>query len=176
MLAEKGHLSLDQTLEILRQTADSLDFAHSRGVIHQDLKPANIMIEGETVKVMDFGIARRVAETMGTVTRMEVVGTPSYMAPEQAHGAASPETDIYALGATMYEMLSGKRPFSGMMGDFSKLEKAYAPLSAVVPGLPPQIDSVIDRALDPDPKKRFHSGREFFQALEAISGTPLPHA
>ncbi|PCI37152.1 MAG: hypothetical protein COB53_07270 [Elusimicrobia bacterium] len=174
VLLEKGTLSLMQTLEILRQTAGALDFAHGRGVIHQDLKPANIMVEGETVKVMDFGISRRIAETMGTITRMEVVGTPSYMAPEQAQGEASPETDIYALGATLYEMLSGRRPFSGMAGNSPKLEKFYTPLSQLNPDLPPLIDSVIDRALDPDPKKRFHSGQEFFDALEEIAGTPAP--
>jgi len=175
VLADKQRLSLPESLEVLRQTAEALDFAHGRGVIHQDLKPANIMVEGETVKVMDFGIARRVAETMGAVTRMEVVGTPSYMAPEQAHGEASPETDVYALGATLYEMLSGRRPFTGMMGDFSKMEKAYAPLSRSVPELPETIDAVIDCALDPDPKKRFHSGREFFEALRAVSETQTPH-
>lgn len=170
VLAEKGRLSPPETLEVLRQSALALDFAHGRGVIHQDLKPANIMVEGETVKVMDFGIARRVAETMGAVTRVEVVGTPSYMAPEQAFAQASPETDIFALGATLYEMLSGQRPFGGAAGDFSKLQKAFVPLSRTVPEIPEAVDAVIARALDPDPKLRFHSAGELFTELEAAVG------
>jgi serine/threonine-protein kinase len=176
VLGEKGRLSLPEAVEVIRQTAAALDYAHGRGVIHQDLKPANVMVEDETVKIMDFGIARRVAETMGAVTRQEVVGTPSYMAPEQGLGEASPETDVFALGATLYEMLSGKRPFQGVMTDFSKLEKAYAPLSRVVPDLPEALDAVIDRALDPDPKRRFHSAGEMFAALEAAAGLNTPSA
>src|SRR6185503_15589573 len=112
----------------------------SAGVVHQDLKPANIMVAGDRAKVMDFGIARRVQETMSTLSRVEVAGTPA--------------DDVFALGACSYELLTGRVPFPGgaMM---MKAEKKFRPASEVAAGLPPGVDAVIGRALEPDPKARW---------------------
>jgi serine/threonine-protein kinase len=143
----------------------ALDHAHSAGVVHQDLKPANVMVSGDRAKVMDFGIARRVAETMSTLSRIEVAGTPAYMAPEQERGGCvGPAADVFALGACAYELLTGRTPFpnGGMM---MKAEKLYRPASEVSPSVPKAADAAIARALEPEPGARWPSASSFVDAL-----------
>ena len=161
----RGPLSPADAVGYLRQIAKALDCAHSAGVVHQDLKPANVMVSGDTAKVMDFGIARRVQETMSTLSRVEVAGTPAYMAPEQERGGSvGPAADIFALGACSYELLTGRTPFphGGMM---MKAEKMYRPASEVNPGLSAAADNAISRALEPDPAARWPTASSFVEAL-----------
>ncbi|MDE2143324.1 MAG: protein kinase, partial [Elusimicrobia bacterium] len=161
----RGALSPAEAVAALRQVAKALDCAHSAGVVHQDLKPANVMVTGDTAKVMDFGIARRVAETMSTLSRVEVAGTPAYMAPEQERGGAvGPAADVFALGACAYEVLTGRTPFpnGGMM---MKAEKMYRPASEVNPGVNTAADKAIARALEPEPGARWPSASSFVEAL-----------
>lgn len=161
----RGALAPAEAVAVLRQVAQALDHAHANGVIHQDLKPANVMVAGGTAKVMDFGIARRVQETMSTLSRVEVAGTPAYMAPEQERGGgAGPAADVFALGACAYETLTGRTPFpsGGMM---MKAEKMYRPASEVVAGLPKGADEAISRALEPEPGARWPSASSFVEAL-----------
>ncbi|MBI2788282.1 MAG: protein kinase [Elusimicrobia bacterium] len=161
----RGTLPVPRVLNFLGQVAAALDYAHAQGVVHQDLKPANIMTAGDVAKVMDFGIARCVRETMSTVSRLEVAGTPAYMAPEQelGGGAAAPAADIFAFGACAYESLSGQMPFPG--GHVMiKVEKRYRPLSELA-GLPSAIDPVIARALDPEPANRWPTASACIAAL-----------
>jgi tetratricopeptide (TPR) repeat protein len=161
----RGPLPPAEAVAVLRQVAKALDCAHGSGVIHQDLKPANIMVSGEVAKVMDFGIARRVQETLSTLSRIEVAGTPAYMAPEQERGGAvGPAADIFALGACSYELLTGRTPFpnGGMM---MKAEKMYRPASDVNPGLTAAADNAIARALEPEPGARWPSATSFVEAL-----------
>ncbi|MBI2384553.1 MAG: protein kinase [Elusimicrobia bacterium] len=161
----RGALPVPKVLHLLGQVASALDYAHAQGVVHQDLKPANIMTAGDVAKVMDFGIARCVRETMSTVSRLEVAGTPAYMAPEQELGgaAAAPAADIFAFGACAYECLSGQMPFPG--GHVMiKVEKRYRPLSELA-GLPAAVDPVISRALDPDPANRWPTASACIGAL-----------
>ncbi|MFH1724957.1 MAG: protein kinase [Elusimicrobiota bacterium] len=165
-IARRRALPLGEAVNLTRQVGRALDYAHSRGVIHQDLKPANIMVSDGTAKVMDFGIARRVAETLSTLSRGEVAGTPAYMSPEQERGGYQPESDVYALGVCFYEMLTGRPPFTGVASLNAKLQRAYVPLSRLVPGLPPAVDAVLDQALEPDVSRRFHTAADFVAALE----------
>jgi tRNA A-37 threonylcarbamoyl transferase component Bud32/Flp pilus assembly protein TadD len=161
----QGALKPAEAVGYLRQIAQALDYAHSSGVVHQDLKPANVMVAGGAAKVMDFGIARRVQETMSTLSKVEVAGTPAYMAPEQERGGAvGPAADVFALGACAYELLTGRTPFpnGGMM---MKAEKMYRPASEVAPSLPKAADAAIARALEPEPGARWPSAASFVEAL-----------
>lgn len=170
---EDKPLPPEAALRLGRQVAEALDYAHAHGVVHQDLKPSNIMVSGGLPKVMDFGIARRLFDTMSTIGRNETVGTPAYMAPEQERGAAGPSSDVYAFGLCLYEMLSGRRAYPVSATYFQKLEKAYVPLSKVA-SVPPEADSVISSALDPDPTKRPPTATALVDALEkAFVATPL---
>ncbi len=171
------HLPPARALEILRQVAEAVDHAHGRHVIHRDLKPANIMItDGGWVKVMDFGIARQVMDSLLTTTNT-IVGTPTYMAPEQAMGAVVKESDVYSLGCTLYEMLTGGLPYKGPDETRDKLEGRFVKPSLLVPDLPPAIDRVIAKALSPQVEDRYHSCIELYQAASAALNdrvTPLP--
>jgi len=168
----RGPLPPAEAVSLLRQVGRALDYAHQAGVVHQDLKPANMMVAGDAVKVMDFGIARRVQETLSTLSRIEVSGTPAYMAPEQERGGAvGPAADVFALGACAYEILTGKTPFpSG--GLMMKTERMYRPLAELAPGLPPSVDAAVARALEPDPAKRWPTASSFVEALARSLAVP----
>jgi serine/threonine protein kinase len=166
-----GHfIAPARALEILRPMAEAVDYAHSRGVIHRDLKPANVMIaDNGWVKVMDFGIARQAVDSRLTMAQT-IAGTPSYMAPEQAMGAAVKESDIYALGCTLYEMLTGALPFQGSDPARDKIEGLFTPPSKRQELLPKTIDAVLAKALSPRSQDRYHSGRELYLAAAAALG------
>lgn len=169
---EDKPLPPEAALRLGRQVAEALDYAHAHGVVHQDLKPSNIMVAGGLPKVMDFGIARRLFDTMSTMGKNETVGTPAYMAPEQERGAAGPASDVYAFGLCLYEMLSGRRAYPVSATYFQKLEKAFIPLSKVA-SVPAEADAVISAALDPDPAKRPPTATALVDALEkAFVSTP----
>lgn len=161
----RGKLPVPRVLNLLGQVAAALDYAHAQGVVHQDLKPANIMTAGDVAKVMDFGIARCIRETMSTMSKLEVAGTPAYMAPEQemGGGAVGPAADIFAFGACAYEALSGQMPFPGGYV-MIKIEKRYRHLSEVA-ALPSAVDPVIARALDPEPANRWPNAAVFVASL-----------
>jgi serine/threonine-protein kinase len=165
---ERGALPPNEAVALLRQMARALDYAHAKGVIHQDLKPGNIMVSNEGAKVMDFGIARQTdARTPLTTTTGEIVGTPFYMAPEQESGEPVKQSDIFALGVCAYEMLSGRRPFETVACLFPKLEGKYRPLSELSPGLSKRIDEVIAKALNARPALRHATAQDFIADLEA---------
>ncbi|MBI5209863.1 MAG: protein kinase [Elusimicrobia bacterium] len=167
LLAAKGRLGLPEALHILGQLAAGLDYAHSKNIIHRDLKPANILISNEgAAKISDFGIAHRAKMTSSPYTQAGAWGTPHYMPPEQEMGSVTLESDIYALGAMTYELLTGVRPFMGP--DFSEQKRSmrHAPASARVQELPPHVDGALSRALHVAPEQRFHSGAEFVRALQ----------
>jgi Serine/threonine protein kinase len=185
----KGPLSLEQTLRFGVEIADALDKAHGQGIVHRDLKPGNVMITASGVKLLDFGLARvfatdtpaenlTSAPTTGADLTREgaVLGTVSYMAPEQLEGKrADARTDIFAFGALLYEMATGRRAFPGasQASIFSAiLRDEPAPASSVVPLCPPALDRLIRTCLAKDPAERWQSAHDVGLQLRAISEAP----
>lgn len=170
-----GGLRPGEAVRVVREAASALDYAHSRGVIHRDMKPSNVMVDGQgRVKVMDFGIARAAKDAMTrhSVTKT-IAGTPPYMAPEQEQGIVRRESDVYSLAVCAYEMLTGKLPFAGVGGGMSlnKLNMSYVPPSRQKEGLPAGLDAVFSRAFQADPDGRYRSPGEFSAALSAALPT-----
>jgi serine/threonine protein kinase len=169
--ARRAPVDRDQAIEWLRQAADALDDAHAAGIVHRDVKPANLLLnERGSVKVADFGIARVVDETTTGMTMAgTVLGTAGYLSPEQARGEpATPASDVYSLGIVAYELLTGGRPFEGG----SSTAEAAAHIHQPVPpasergvGLPREVDPVFERALAKEPGRRYASARDFVRAL-----------
>ena len=173
---DDGALSLAQTATLLEQVAGALDYAHSQGVIHRDIKPSNMMVEPNGwVYLTDFGLARGGGTTQGLTLAGTVMGTPEYMSPEQAQGLATigPATDIYALGVVVYELLTGKVPFSadtpmGML--VARLQYAPRPPRDYRGDLPLAVEDVIMRALARRPEARFASASALVDALKQAAG------
>ena len=173
---EQGALDLPQTAALLEQVASALDYAHGKGMIHRDIKPSNMMAEPNGwVYLTDFGLARGGESSQGLTLAGTVMGTPEYMSPEQAQGLATigPATDIYALGVVVYEMLTGKVPFSadtpmGML--IARLQYAPRPPSDYRGDLPSAVEDVIMRALARRPEARYATAGELVAALKAAAG------
>ena len=171
-------LTLETLLHLLGPTARAIDYAHSKRVIHRDIKPKNIMVDRRgTVKVTDFGIARRMRETMSKISQTVVAGTPMYMAPETLEGdKIDSHADIYSLGVTAYELLSGAPPYSGtgMQLVYQILKKDVPPLEAGVFGgdatLAGRVNGVLLRCMAKKPEDRFPSAVAFYEALAAAAG------
>jgi serine/threonine-protein kinase len=181
-IRRERQLSLDDALTIAREVAGALDYAHAQGVIHRDVKPANILLRGPAL-VADFGIARAVISAGGEqLTGSGVgLGTPEYMSPEQSSQAATVDnrTDIYALGCVFYEMLAGEPPFTGATVQVVTSRHAKAPvplLRTIRPTLPAGIDDAIRRALDKVPEGRYATAGDFVAALTtaAAGGEAAP--
>lgn len=163
-------LPLDKLVPILATVAEALDHAHQQGVVHRDIKPANIMVtNGQTVKVMDFGIAK-MASSSKTKTDI-VLGTPTYMSPEQIAGKkVDGRSDIFSLGVILFELLSGRPPFvadnlSALL--FAIAHNPHPSIHGIRPDLPPVIQQILAQALDKDPALRFRRASEFAQELRA---------
>jgi eukaryotic-like serine/threonine-protein kinase len=159
--------ALDLTIGVLH----GLAYAHKRGIIHRDIKPANIRVDGEgKARLMDFGVAHLASSDM-TSTGM-LLGTPAYMAPEQiTGGSVTAETDIFSVGAVLYELLAGRRPFIGdtlqsLM--YSILNRAPESLEAIVPKLPLGLHDIVMRSLQKEPSQRYHSAMAMANDLAAI--------
>jgi Tol biopolymer transport system component len=177
----RGPLTVDEVCTLGAQMADALAAAHRRGIVHRDLKPGNVMVTREGVKILDFGLAKNYALTAvdeKTMTRAapltgerNIVGTLQYMAPEQLEGRdVDPRTDIFALGAVLYEMVTGRRAFEG---DSSAsliaaiMTGARAPVMVLAPSTPPAIGRLIDRCLAKDPEDRWQSAGDLAYALRS---------
>ena len=158
-------LPVSEVLRLVADAADALDFAHQQAVVHRDIKPANLMylVDTKVVKVTDFGIAR-ITDSSKTKTGM-VLGTPSYMSPEQLSGKkVDGRSDLFSLGVTLYQLLTGSLPFQGesmatLM--FKIANEPHAPASQVRPELPASINAIIDKALQKDLNLRYARGNEF---------------
>ena len=160
----KEGVSALQAVEIARQVAEGLAYAHERGVVHRDIKPGNIMLDADgRAKIMDFGLARMRAADHKTSTGM-VLGTPRYMSPEQISGQpVDSRSDIFSLGIVIYEMLTGTRLFAGedmhqVMHSITQFE--HIPPTRQIPGLPAMLDFVTARALKKEPAARYQDARE----------------
>jgi eukaryotic-like serine/threonine-protein kinase len=171
LLQKKVGIPIIEALDLIIGLLHGLGYAHKRGIIHRDIKPANIRVDAEgKARLMDFGVAHLASSDM-TSTGM-LLGTPAYMAPEQiTGGSVTAETDIFSVGAVLYELLAGKRPFVGdtlqsLM--YSILNRAPESLEAVVPGLPAGLHDVAMRALKKEPGERYHSAMAMANDLAAI--------
>ncbi|MGD0939628.1 MAG: serine/threonine-protein kinase [Terracidiphilus sp.] len=174
ILDEEGKLPQDRAIRIAVEVLDALDYVHSKGVVHRDLKPENIMVDAnDGIKLIDFGIAgdsaaRRLTYANFTAT----LGTPNYIAPEQVKGKRGDgRTDIFAMGVILYEMLSGKLPFTGpspLAAMNERLLNYPMPPSVADPSISPQLQEVIYRALERDPKNRYAKASEFARDLEHL--------
>ena len=171
-LARDGRLAVKDAIQVAREVADALAYAHARGVIHRDIKPENILLANGHARVADFGIATAlVASDAQRLTETGIaLGTPAYMSPEQ--GAGDPQvdarTDIYALGCVLYEMLAGQPPFSGPTPQAilaRVLTSEPPPLAGVRPDLPPALDAAVRRATARDPADRYQRAGDLAGAL-----------
>lgn len=177
-LTREGKLSVEAALQIARDVAAGLDYAHSRGVIHRDVKPGNILLSGDHAVVTDFGIAKALSDVDGDqLTHTGIaVGTPAYMSPEQAAsgGDIDGRSDIYSLGCVLFEMLAGEPPYRGTTARATIAQRFLGPAPSLkkrrgdVPGA---LDRVVSKAMSKLPSARYQTGTDFGKALgEALTG------
>jgi serine/threonine-protein kinase len=172
-LGREGQIPLSEALNITRQVADALQYAHDKGVVHRDVKPSNILFQGGHAVVADFGIARALSRAGGdgSVTQSGLpIGTPDYMSPEQAAGedAVDGRSDIYALACVLYEMLAGESPFHGRTSQATlarHLTDKMPSLRALRSEVPRGVEQVIAQALEKDPNDRHATVRRFSDSL-----------
>lgn len=172
VLNRQSRLPADRAVALTLQICDALDTMHKHGVVHRDLKPENIMVgPDDQTKIIDFGIAMK--EDARRITHTEfspALGTPDYIAPEQVKGQrADQRSDIYALGAMLYEMLTGQPPFTGsnpLVVINERLLHDPAPARSLNPEISPQIEEVLHRALERDPRHRYATAAEMALELE----------
>jgi len=176
-LTRQGELPVHEAIKLISEVVDALSYAHGRGVVHRDIKPDNVMISGRHALVMDFGVAKAVSEASGRnqlTTAGVALGTPAYMAPEQA--AADPHldhrVDIYAVGVMAYELLAGRPPFVGGSPQqvlAAHVTQAPEPVSKFRPGISPALEAAIMRCLAKRPADRWQSADELLGQLEPLT-------
>ncbi|MGD8472641.1 MAG: protein kinase [Anaerolineae bacterium] len=176
IIEEEGELPVEKATRIIEQVAGALDYAHRRGFVHRDVKPANIFVgdDGHTT-LTDFGIAKAASEAQQLTRTGMLMGTPEYMSPEQAEGVeVDYRTDLYALGVVLYLMLVGQVPFRGTTPHailHSVIYEPPPPLRRMRPDLSPGIEAVVLKAIDKQPERRYQSGAELAEALRKAPTT-----
>jgi serine/threonine protein kinase len=182
LLAQQGPLPVSHACAVAQQVALGLQHALERGMVHRDIKPANLMLAAQgQVKILDFGLARFVSETVPVEALTQsgtVVGTPDYIAPEQAlePRTADIRADIYSLGCTLYHLLAGRPPFAGgtvMQKLIAHRERMPEPLTGRRPDVPSQVLAVLDRLLAKEPARRYQAPAEIARALAPFAEPPL---
>jgi hypothetical protein len=177
LLARSGRLDASQTLRIIGQTAAALAAAHASGVVHRDVKPANILVTPDLeVKITDFGIAQSACSVPLTGTG-KVIGTAHYLSPEQAAGGkATPASDVYALGVVTYECLAGRRPFEGESSVQVALQQIQDPPPPLPPTVPEDVRRLVEQAMAKDPAARFPDGAALRDAIDRLAAPWSPVA
>lgn len=175
ILDDGRHLPVDQVLDLVAQVARGLAYAHENGVVHRDVKPANIMVvRDDHVKITDFGIARMATSAVRTQTGM-VLGSPKYMSPEQVMGKKIDQrSDVFSLGVMLYEMLAGRAPFLGENINaimYQTLNSVPPPPSTLNPAVPEMLDFIVAKALAKDLDDRYPDASEFAMDLRACRDT-----
>ncbi len=185
LLKMAGRFDVPRALHVLGQLAYAVHHAHSRGVVHRDLKPDNLILVGddETLKVLDFGVAKIVAsdhqESVALSSTNMVWGSPRYMSPERARGIGNdPRSDLYAIGVMAYELVVGLPPFMGSPDEVIRahLKEPPAPPSGArnVSDVPPELDAIVMKLLAKKAEQRFQSAADLFAALNKVPGYPSP--
>ena len=171
-----GALTWKEVVHFATQVLGALDHAHSKGIVHRDVKPQNIMLQADgSIKMMDFGIARFSRAQSQTVSD-KAIGSVHYISPEQAKGdRTDARTDIYSVGVMLYEMLSGSLPFDGS-GTVSiaimQISEKPKPLAQVAPNVPEGLRQITEKAMEKDPADRYQSAAEMLEAIQAFKQNP----
>jgi serine/threonine-protein kinase len=180
-VAQQETLPLRAAASLIQKLALAMDYAHQRGIVHRDLKPANVLLAADgTPKITDFGLAKRFTDDSGQTRTGTVLGTPSYMSPEQAEGkpaCVGPPCDVYALGAILYDLLTGRPPFRGTTPletlDQVRTREPVPPLQ-LQPGLPRDLETICLKCLQKDVSQRYHSAAALAEDLgRFLDGTPI---
>ncbi|WP_029115211.1 Stk1 family PASTA domain-containing Ser/Thr kinase [Mycobacterium sp. URHB0044] len=179
----EGPMDATRAIEVIADACQALNFSHQHGIIHRDVKPANIMIsKAGAVKVMDFGIARALADGGNRLTKTSaVIGTAQYLSPEQASGDSSVDarSDVYSLGCVLYEMLTGEPPFVGdspVAVAYQHVRKAPVPPSQRHDGISPELDAVVLKALTKNPENRYQTAADMRADLIRVHSGEAPEA
>lgn len=186
LTAERGPMPPHAALAVMRSVLTGLAAVHDKGLVHRDIKPDNVLINGDhTVKLADFGLVR--ATSSQTVTSNQIVGTVSYLSPEQVTGAnITAASDVYSAGIVLFELLTGTVPFSGdtpLGHAMNRLDNDVPSPSSRIAGVPPLVDALVATATSSDVKERFADAREFLDALDDVAEelnlptylVPIPH-
>ncbi len=179
-LIRAGELTLDQSAEHMVGVLSALEYSHKAGIVHRDIKPANVMITPEgNVKVMDFGIARAIADSAATMTQTQaVIGTAQYLSPEQARGeTVDARSDLYSAGCLMYELFTARPPFIGdspVSVAYQHVREVPKPASQFNPEVSPALDAVLHRALEKDRQDRYQDAVAFRVALQQARKGVVP--
>ncbi len=181
VLQQGRPLNFEQIGDIIAQVAEGLDFAHAKGIMHRDVKPANvILLEGMRAKITDFGIAKIASGVSNLTTTGQFLGTPNYMAPEQIKGApVDGRSDIFSLGICLYECLTRRKPFGGdslTSISYKIVHEPFPPLNEINPQIPPGFEEVVAKCLAKDPAKRYQRARDLANALRAVNRGERPPA
>jgi serine/threonine protein kinase len=173
-ILEEGRMPQERAIHIAIGVLEALEYIHAHGIVHRDLKPENIMVNGDdNIKLIDFGIAGDVAARRLTYAKFTAaIGTPNYISPEQVKGKRGDgRSDIYSMGVILYELLTGKLPFSGatpLAAMNERLLNHPVPPSVAQPSVSPQLQEILYRALEREPKNRYAHAREFLDDLEHL--------
>ncbi len=173
VLSQGKALTFEQIGDVIAQVAEALDFAHAKGIVHRDVKPANvILLDGTRAKITDFGIAKIASGAANLTTTGQFLGTPNYMAPEQIKGApVDGRTDIFALGICLYECLTRRKPFGGdslTSISYKIVHEPFPPLHEINPQIPAGYEDVVANCLAKDPAKRYQRAKDLATALRAV--------
>jgi len=173
VLQQGRALSFEQIGDIVAQVGEALDFAHSKGIIHRDVKPANIiLIEGMRAKITDFGIAKIASGGANLTSTGQFLGTPNYMAPEQIKGTpVDGRTDLFSLGICLYELLTRRKPFGGdslTSISYKIVHEPFPPLHEINPQIPDGFEEIVAKCLAKDPARRYQRGKDLANALRAV--------
>jgi len=173
-ILDEGRIPQQRAIAIAIGVLDALEYIHANGIVHRDLKPENIMVDaGDNIKLIDFGIAGDAgAKRLTYANFTAAIGTPNYISPEQVKGKRGDgRSDIYSMGVILYEMLTGKLPFNGpnpIAAMNERLLNHPVPPSVADPSVSPQLQEILYRAIERDPKNRYAHAREFIHDLEHI--------